>query len=435
MKKVCCLILLLIPTVVHGADWPQWMGPNRDGIWLETGIVAELPKGGPKQLWREPIGSGYSGPAVVNGKLYVMDYQTKADFRKLSNPASRPKIQGQERVICLDAKTGKTIWTHAYDCPYEISYPSGPRCTPTVIGGKVYSLGSEGDLFCLEAEKGAVIWQKNFKKHYSAKTPVWGFCGHPLVEGTNLICVVGGENACAVAFNKDTGDEVWKALSAREPGYAPPTMLESGGKRQVLIWNSDTLNSLDPVTGSVHWAVDLQASYAMSIMAPQRLGNYLYAGGIGGKSVMLELAADKPAVKELWRGTAKTGVYPVNMTPLLADGCIYGCDQQGEFMAADIKTGTRRWANTDPFNGKKYPNGTAFMVRNGDQYFLFSETGELLTAKLSPEKCEITSRAKLVAPTNVSFGRDVVWSHPAFANRCIYVRNDKEIACFSLSKD
>ena len=140
------------------------------------------------------------------------------------------RTQGKERVLCLEAKTGKEVWKHEYDCTYEVSYPAGPRCTPTVHDGKVYALGTEGNLYCLDAKKGAVLWSKDFKKDYGAKTPIWGHCGHPLVDGKKLICTVGGKGSVVVAFDKDSGKELWKALDATELGYSPPTMITAGGR-------------------------------------------------------------------------------------------------------------------------------------------------------------------------------------------------------------
>jgi outer membrane protein assembly factor BamB len=417
-------------------DWPQWMGPNRDDVWHETGILQRFPPQGPKELWRTPVKGGFAGPAVAGGRVYVMDYLTDADFRAKSNPGARPPIEGKERVLCLDARTGKEIWKYEYDCPYAISYPAGPRCTPTISGGKVYTLGSEGNLFCLDADTGKVIWSKEFKKDYNAKTPLWGFCGHPLVDGQKVICIVGGINALAVAFDKDTGKEIWKSLSAKEPGYAPPTLIEAGGKRQLLIWDAEVLNSLDPETGKPYWAFALAPNYAMSIMSPRKFGDYLYAAGIGNKGAMLKLASDKPGVEEVWSGSTKIGVYPINMTPIADGDVFFGVDQPGELMAIDVKTGKRFWATAEPVSGKrKRASGTAFIVKNGDRFFLFNEMGELVIAHMTAEKFEEISRAKLLEPTGVSFDRDVVWSHPAFANKCVFARNDKEIVCFSLAAE
>lgn len=431
-----CLLLLLSMLQVRSDDWPQWMGPQRDGIWRETGILEKFPAGGPKVLWRSKVSWGYAGPAVADGLVYVPDYWTSDDVRKASQPF-RPKtpLKGKERLLCLDAQTGKQVWKYEYDCIYTVSYPVGPRCTPTVVDGKVYFLGCEGHLSCLDAKTGTVLWKKDFQKDYDAKTPIWGFCGHPLVEGKTLYCVVGGKDALVVAFDKDTGKQLWKALNANEPGYCPPTLITAGGTRQLLIWDPQQIHSLDPKTGKSYWSAELTPNYAMSIMAPRQLGNYLFAGGIGGKALLLELASDKPAVKEVWRGTAGKAVYPVNSTPILEEGTIYGVDQPGQLRAVDLQTGDRLWETTKPTTGDKpASSGTAFLVKNGDRFFLFSEKGELILARLDRKAYTEIDRWKMLETTSFAFGRDVVWSHPAFANKCVFARNDKEIVCVSLAK-
>jgi outer membrane protein assembly factor BamB len=352
-------------------------------------------------------------------------------------------------VLCLNATDGTELWKHEYPCPYQISYPAGPRCTPTVHEGKVYTLGAMGDLFCLDANTGKVVWSKNFLNDYAAKVPTWGFCGHPLVYKNLLICLVGGENALAVAFDKDTGAEKWKALSARETGYSPPTLVRGGGVDQVVIWHGQAINGLDPMTGKVHWTVGLEPLYAMSIMAPRQHGDHLFAAGIGGAGVVLKLEKDKPAVSVVWQEKADKnidsskgrGLYPVNMTPFIEGGVIYGVDQPGMLRAVELETGKRLWFTHKPVIGKVEAedykgsgSGTAFVVKNGDHYFLFAETGDLVIAKLSREGYTEVSRTKLLDPTGAVFGRKVVWNHPAFANKRIFVRNDKEIACFSLAE-
>src|SRR5262249_12478839 len=147
-----------------------------------------------------------------------------------SDPFARGQVPGRERVLCLNEADGKTIWQYDYDCPYTVSYPAGPRATPVVSGGKVYTLGAEGHLFCLEAKTGRVLWSHLFTKDYNIPTPLWGFAGHPLLDGNKLICLVGGAGSVAVAFNKDSGQELWRALTAKEPGYAPPVIIDAGGK-------------------------------------------------------------------------------------------------------------------------------------------------------------------------------------------------------------
>ena len=447
--------LALASSLSRADDWPQWMGENRDGVWAETGITRTLPKTDAKNpwkpVWKVSISSGFSGPAVADGKVYVTDRVLAKGARNPEDPFdTKQKVNSTERVLCLDATNGAELWKREYECPYQISYPAGPRCTPTVSGGKVYTLGAMGDLFCFDAKSGEVIWSKNFPKDYAAKVSRWGFCGHPLVYKNLLICLVGGEDALAVAFDKDTGAEKWKSLSAPETGYSPPTLVRGGGVDQVVIWHGSAINGLDPLTGKVYWTVGLEPLYAMSIMAPRQHGDYLFAAGIGGAGVVLKLDKEKPAVSVVWQEKADKnidsskgrGLYPVNMTPFIDGGVIYGVDQPGMLRAVELETGKKLWFTHRPVIGKieaedykGAASGTAFVVKNGDHYFLFAETGDLVIAKLSPKEYTEVSRAHLLGPTGAVFGRKVVWSHPAFANKCVYVRNDKEIACYSLAAE
>jgi outer membrane protein assembly factor BamB len=421
---------------VHADDWPQWMGPTRDDQWRETGILDKFPAEGPKILWRTPIAGGYAGPAVANGRVYVTDYVR--DSGDASNdPGARAESQGLERVLCLDAATGKELWKYSYRCNYKISYPAGPRATPTVSDGKVYTLGAEGNLLCLDAAKGALLWEKELAKAYQVETPVWGFCGHPLVDGNKLFCLVGGKGSVAVAFDKDTGKELWRALDAPEPGYCPPTIIEAAGVRQLLIWHPKALCSLNPETGKQYWSQPLEPQYGMSVTAPMRSGDLLFASGIGSVATLFRLKADAPGAEVVWDGKPNTAVYCSNSTPLLEGGTIYGNDcQVGSLRAVEIASGKRLWESFEPTTGgeRRASHGTVFLTKNGDKYFLFTETGDLVIARLSPEKYDEVSRAHILEPTGEAFGRSVVWSHPAYANRCAFVRNDKEIVCVSLAK-
>lgn len=426
--------LIGIATIACGEDWPQWLGPTRDGVWHETGILDKFPAGGPKVHWRTPIDGGYSGPAVADGRVYVTDYVGVGD--KDPDPSIRNELTGSERVHCLDAKTGKSIWKFEYDCPYKISYPAGPRCTPTVSGGKVYTLGAEGNLFALDAATGKMIWSRALKQDYKTTSPIWGFSGHPLVDGQKLICLVGGEGSVVVAFDKDTGKELWKALSAKEPGYSAPSIIEAGGVRQLLLWHPQAINSLDPETGKLLWSMPLEPLYGMSIQSPRKSGDFLFAAGIGDQGLVLKLASDRPAASEVWRGTKTTGVYPTCSPPFIENGVIYGACQQGHFRAVDLATGKRLWETFEPTTGKRFASsGSVFFVKNGDRFFMFGESGDLIVAKLSRDKYEQLDRVHVLDPTGEAFGRRVVWSHPAFAGRAMFARNDKEIVCVSLAAE
>lgn len=446
---VAVLLLVSLPLAVVAADWPQWMGPNRDAVWSETGILKEFPKGGPKVLWRVPVGGGYAGPAVAGGKVYLADKVLKPGAAEPKDPfaGNKVKLPTTERVLCLDAKTGKALWKHEHEVTYSIQYPAGPRCTPLVHEGKVYALGAMGDLFCLDAESGKPVWSKNFPKGYGIPVPVWGFSGHPIVYKNLLICLVGGDGSTVVAFDKNSGTEVWKALSASEPGYNSPALIEAGGTTQLVVWTPKGLYGLNPETGSKYWDTPLEPKYAMSIMTPRKEGDYLFAAGIGNVGVTLKLDPKRPAVTEVWRGKGepnpKTGVYPINMTPFVDGGVVYGADQPGMFRAVELTTGKRLWATYKPIFGEEKDDefkggasGTAFVVKNGDRYFLFGETGDLVIAKLTPKGYEEVGRAHLLEATSVGLNnRKVIWSHPAFAGKCAFARNDKELVCVSLASE
>ena len=443
-----CLLVATFAAVLRADDWPQWMGPARDGVWRETGIVTEIPAGGLPVKWRVPVKGGYSGPAVAAGRVYLTDYD-RPESPLTNAPNDRTQFAGRERILCLDAATGALLWKHEYDCPYAISYASGPRCTPTVADGKVYVLGAEGNLTCLAATTGRVAWAKDFKKEYGAPTPIWGFCGHPLVDGDQLVCLVGGAGSVVVAFDKETGRERWRALSASESGYCPPTLIEAAGRRQLLIWDADKLNSLEPKTGRGLWSQPLKPMYGMSIMAPQvadtAQGRVLFASGIGRVGALFALDAAEPNAKVLWRGEPKQAVYCANSTPFIDGDALYGCDCDTGFLTAvDLADGKRLWETGRPTMGERRgKHGTAFLVRHrpagtaeapAGRTWIFSETGDLILANLLPTGYEEVGRMHVVDPTNECFGRDVVWSHPAFANRCVFVRNDRELVCVSLAE-
>jgi outer membrane protein assembly factor BamB len=428
---------LLLPAA-RADDWPQWLGPKRDGVWRETGILEAFPKGGPTIRWRSPLGAGYSGPAVAAGRVYVTD--------RLAEPARKPgkrSIAGKERVLCLDEATGKVLWKHEYDCPYRVGYPAGPRATPVVHGDKVYTLGTMGGLLCLEAATGKVLWSKNFPRDYRAPVPVWGFAAHPLLDGDKLICLVGGEGSVAVAFHKDTGRELWRALSAQEPGYCPPMIYEAAGRRQLIVWHPEAVNGLDPETGKLYWRRPFAVRAGITIATPRREGDRLFVSSFYNGSLMLHLAADRPGARALWKGKRDSeqprlsdGLHSLMSTPFLKDGHVYGVCSYGQLRCLKADTGERVWETLRATGTQDKPVerwANAFLVAQGDRFFLFNEKGDLIIARLTPKGYQEVSRAHILEPTNRMPGRPVVWSHPAFAQRSMYARNDKEIVCVSLA--
>ncbi len=431
--RATALILLLTPAVLRADDWPQWLGAKGDSHWNETGLLAKFPAAGPVVKWRVPVRWGYSGPAVAAGKVFILDYDITGGTPD-ANPGARTKIQGKERVRCFESATGKELWTHAYDAPYELSFPAGPRCTPTVDGDLVYSLGAEGMLTCLSTAEGKPVWEMDLKKSYQVSSPIWGFASHPIVAGDLLIVKPGGEGTTVVALDKKTGKEVWRALTSKEPGYAPAVLINHGGKEQVILSHGEALNSLDPLTGKVYWTVPFVPSYGMAIMAPRLAGDFLVMGGMGKKSIGLKLKADQTTPEIAWEGTPKTGLSPKNSTPVVDGGLVFGCDADGELRCFDPATGTRLWTTTAVL-GSTPGSGTFFAVKASPHWVLFNELGELILADLTREGYKETGRAKILEPTSPGMGRKVVWTHPAFAEKAVFVRNDVELVCVSLAAE
>jgi outer membrane protein assembly factor BamB len=433
--RLAALAVFLSTPFATADDWPHWMGPKRDNVWNETGIVDKFPAGGPKKLWSFPVAGGYAGPAVVNGKVVVTDYVTN-DKVEEGNWNFKEQT-GIERVFCVDAKTGKQVWKVEYPVKYKVSYPAGPRCTPIFDGDKVYTLGAMGDLLCLQVKDGKEVWKKQLKDVYQAKVAAWGYAAHPLIDGDNLITIGGGEGSHIVALNKTTGQEVWKSQSPPEDGfgYVPPSIVEAGGVRQLITATPRAIRALDPATGKRLWTQEYGATSGSVIMTPVRFGDYLYFGGYQNKNILLKLATDKPDATTEWRDKKGHGVAAVNVQPFLHDGVVYGFDDSGIMYAVELPSGKRLWETTDLVGGPAKGSETAFIVKNGDRFFFFTEKGDLVIGKLTKEKYEEIDRAKgIIAPSGVAFGRKVVWCMPAFADKKMFVRNGKELICVDLAK-
>lgn len=453
MRGFPLFLLACMAGTAPAADWPQYLGPNRDGIWHETGILQKFPNSGLTQVWKMPIGAGYTGPAVVNGRVYLCDYKLKEQSNLLDQSGFQtPTASGNERVLCLDAKTGKELWKHEYPVTYKrLQYASGPRATPTVDGDRVYTLGAMGDLICLETATGKVLWKKSFLEDFKSRLPIWGFAGAPLVDGDKLISLVGGgdENQLVMAFNKTTGDILWSSqtLTQSDAGYAPPVIYDLAGKRTLVIWHSKGVVGLDPETGKRYWLHPMDVKAALTAPMPRMLpGDRLFLTAFYEGSTMLKItSSETPEV--LWKGKGRSEMpdrsetlHSIMPTPFIEGEHIYGVCSYGELRCIKSATGERVWMTRKPTvgtptdEGKPTRWGNAFLTKQGDRYFLFNEQGELIIARLSPEGYQEIDRTKIIAPSNRMAGRPVVWVSPAFADRKIFIRNDKEVICYSLSE-
>ena len=429
--------LLAFSITVIGQDWPQWNGPTRDGLLPKGFISKPIPKDGLVLKWKQPVSYGYSSPVVANGKVFVSDYQLESG-KITNNAGSRDRLTGKERVVCLDAKTGKRLWTHQYDRKYSLSYPGGPRAAPVVVDGTVIALGAEGDLCCLSIEKdGKVVWQKQLAEEYKTEKPMWGYASVPLVIGDQLICLAGGPGSLVVSLDRRTGKELWRALSGDEIGYCPPALISHGGVSQLLIWSPEKISSLNPTNGQVLWEQPFKPDYGMSIAPPILRGDYLFASG-EGISAMFQLSSNPPKAKVLWTGDPKKSLGLSNTAAIFEDGYVYGADyQSGALVCVRQDDGTRMWqtalATTGANRERGLSNASAYLIKaDGSNYFILSETGDFISANLTPKGYEETGRFHAIDPTNSSGGRKVLWTFPAIADGCLFVRNDSELRCYTM---
>ena len=429
-------LAILTTSLASAEDWPEWRGRGRTGVWIEAGILDTFPANGLKVNWRTPIRSGYSGPAVAAGRVFVTDF------------ARQQRNRGTERILCLDERTGKILWTREWEADYiglMDTYATGPRATPTVDQERVYVLGSKGKLLCLEVRTGSLLWEKDYQKDYQTEVPVWGMTAAPLVEGDLLICLVGGQSSAkVVAFNKHTGKEVWRALSSdSEPGYSPPFALTSGGRRQIIVWHPQAVSSLEVTTGKELWEIPFKVDTALSVATPVLSGRHLLVSSFYNGSMLLKLDELKPNADMIWRGKSKSeidtdGLHSLISTPVIVGESVYGVCSYGQFRCLDLRTGTRVWETLEVTKEKaRWASG--FLVKNGERFFINNDRGELIIAKLSPDRYHEIARTSLIKPTTrVGNRRElgvVNWTHPAYANRQIFTRNDQEIISASLERD
>ena len=347
-----------------------------------------------------------------------------------------------ERVLCFDQTTGKKLWQHEYACPYKIGYPAGPRASVSIDSGRAYSLGAMGHLFCFKADKGTVIWQKDLQTEYKIPMPIWGIAASPLIDGDLLIVQVGGEpGACLVAFDKATGQEKWRALED-QASYAAPVIVEQAGKRVLVCLTGDNVVGLDPATGKLYWEYPFPPTkMVISIATPVVDHNWLFVTSFYDGSLMLRLASDKLAVEKVWKRQGSDekhtdGLHSIISTPLILGDYVYGVDSYGELRCLRADDGERIWESLDATPRVRW--GTIHMVRNGDRIWMLNERGDLIICRLSPKGYQEISRAHLLEPTQEQLRQrrgGVCWSHPAYADKHIFARNDRELVCASLARE
>ncbi len=406
-------------------DWPQWRGPNRDGVWNERGILEKFTSPTIDIRWRVPISAGYNGPTVADGRVYVMDRVVE------------PKEI--ERIHCFDWKTGETLWSESYDCPYKIEYPLGPRAAITLDDGRAYALGTMGNFHCLDAAKGHVLWKKDLLDAYRIRMPIWGIAAAPLVDNDLVILHIGGsDGACILALDKKTGQEKWRALD--DPvSYSAPIIIQQAGRRVLVCWTGHHVAGLVPETGDVYWKYPIKPSQMVHNNATAVFHrNRLFMTAFFDGSLMLALLQDELKVEKIWRRKGRNerrsdALHSTITTPILEGDHVYGLGSYGQLRCLDAASGERVWEDLTAVPQGRW--ATLHLIRNQEKIWMFNELGELIISKLSPRGFHEISRAQLIEPTTEQNQRTngVCWSHPAFAYRHVFARNDRELVCADLS--
>ncbi|MCB1018375.1 MAG: PQQ-binding-like beta-propeller repeat protein [Acidobacteria bacterium] len=414
----------------RAADWPEWRGSGRVGVWSEDGLLERFPSGGLRVLWRTPVRAGYSAPSVAAGRVFVTDFEAGEG------------LKGVERALACDERTGAVLWQRSWPADYAgIDYASGPRAAPTVDAERVYVLGAEGRLACLSAETGDELWSTDFKRSFGTELPAWGMSSAPIVAGELLIAVAAGRpDAKVVAFDKRTGAIAWRALSSADsgPGYSQPLLIDVAGRPQLIVWHAGAVTALDPATGETLWndpfPIMMETPIATPVWSPPYLlvsaffnGSRLYR--VGPQSAEVVWSSDTDNALE------NDGLHALMGSPVIDGGYIYGVSSYGQLRCLSLATGKLQW-ETQAVTVEKARNASAFIVREGGRYWINNDRGELILARLSPSGYEEIDRTKLIAPTSKPGARRqlgaVHWSHPAYANGRIFVRNDEELLCADL---
>jgi outer membrane protein assembly factor BamB len=416
MKALQSLVLLLLmATVALADDWPQWLGPNRDGSTSEK--VAGW-KNALKVLWKEPVGEGHSSPVVVKDRVFLHTRITDKD---------RVNKEAEEELTAFDVATGKPQWRSVpvqrgkFADPF--GFGAGPRATPTGVEGKVYTFGITGILSCVLADSGKVAWEVNTLKKYGASNLFFGASCSPLVVGDVVLVNVGGKGASIVAFDRDTGAEQWKALD--DPAsYSSPILLRRGRDRQVVFLTGRRLVGLSALDGKLFWEHPLVDKLSESSTTPVAMGDVLFASSVtvGGVALKLDGGDKGPKVKEMW-SDAKYNCY--FSTPVAVGEYLYLVTgslltKKATLRCVEIATGKQRWTRE---NVGEYH---ASLLRTGDnKLVMLEEAGDLVLLEPDPKEYRELARSKICEKT---------WAHPAVADRRLYVRDKTHLLCVELPR-
>ena len=393
------------------ADWPQFLGPQRNGISSETGLLDTWPEGGPKEVWRVNGGPGLSGLAIAGGKLTTL-----------------VQHDDQQWVLCLEADTGRKLWETPFAAAYANGQGDGPRATPTMLDEQLYVYGGDGTLAALQIKDGKELWKVAVPKSLGGKPADYGMACSPLVVGNLVIVSAGVQGATLVAYDRLKGELAWKAKVGNDTaGYSAPILFNLAGKPQVAAFTGNSAVGISPDQGTVLWQFPYTTDYDCNVASPVVIGeNLLISSGENHGSTLLKFTADgdKFQASPVWESVGSSSKLRSEwQTSILLDGHLYGLDNVGSagpvthLVCINATTGERVW--------QKARFGKSNLIAADGKLFLSTMKGELVVVRASPTKYEELGRSTVLQSTRQA---------PALAGGLLYLRDDQHIVCLNVKK-
>jgi outer membrane protein assembly factor BamB len=421
-RTLTVVLLCFITTPLLAADWPQWRGPNRDGVSTETGLLKEWPKEGPKLAWKANLGGvGYGSPAVVGSKLFI-------------NAAEDDKGGKKEFTICLDTKTGEQAWKTELPAGaggYSTGWGSGPRSSPTVDGDAVYVLGARGDLVRLKTSDGSKVWSVNLSKDFGGNIPGWGYCESVLIDGDNLICTPGGKKGTLLALKKSDGSLVWQSTDLTDPaGYASIIAADIEGVRQYITQTNVAAVGVRAKDGKLLWRhAELKRSTAVIPTPVVHNGMAFFTAGYGAGCELFKLSS-KDGI------TTAEKVYTQNKLMQNHHGGVvrvgdylYGySDNGGRWICLEYKDDA-----TDPVWQNKTLEKGSLIVADGHMYCYGQGKGVCALVEVSTKSWKETGRFEIPEKSKFERRGGAIWTHPVVANGKLYLRDHELLFCFDIA--
>jgi outer membrane protein assembly factor BamB len=404
-----CLLLVSLWFVVHGKcrgdDWPGWRGPDRTGVSTETGLLKSWPKEGPKLLWKAVgMGEGYSTPSVAAGKVFLMGSKGKDEY-----------------VLALDSKDGQVLWSTRVGAVGENRGPNypGPRSTPTVEENYLYTLGSDGDLVCVETSRGKTIWHKNLTREFAGNRGTWAYAESPLIDGDRLICTPGGPNATMLCLHKKTGAVIWKAVTPQgnQAGYASTIVVRGNGMKQYVQFLNTGVVGISS-DGQFLWEYNRNLG-GVSAATPIFHDGCIFtsAGGMGsaGGDALVRLMDNKPGIKEIYYTRVMMNFHG---GVIRVGDFLYGANNQGLVCMA-FKTGKKQWFDRSI--------GPGSLVAADGHLYLRSPDGTVALIEINPER--YLEHGRFRQPLRTRFP---AFPHPVVANGCLFLRDADVLLCYDI---